>query len=191
MLLAGLVDGDVPNAFGSVIAGTPEAGRAAVDRYHADRFEQMKLYSLLQPDVVTAIVNRAHEFGMTVTGHVPTSLGIRRAVEAGMDHVAHMPVSGDPQSPETREVIEMLAKRHVVVDPTLPWNELLGRAPETPVEEIEPGLARLPAALIMNYRSVSNNVDAATARSRVVRTLVTVKALHAAGVPIVAGTDGA
>ena len=56
MLLAGLVDGDVPNAFGSVTAGTPDAGRAVVDRYHADRFEQMKLYSLLQPDVVTAIV---------------------------------------------------------------------------------------------------------------------------------------
>jgi len=191
LLLAGLVDGDTPNAFGSVTAGTPEAGRAVVDRYHADRFEQMKLYSLLQPDVVTAIVNRAHELGMTVTGHVPTSLGIQRAVEAGMDHVAHMPVSGDPQSPDTRAVIELLAKRHVVVDPTLPWNELLGRAPETPVEEIEPGLAKLPPALVMNYRSVTNNTDAATARSRTTRTLVTVKALHDAGVPIVAGTDGA
>jgi len=191
LLLAGLVDGDTPNAFGSVTAGTPEAGRAVVDRYHADRFEQMKLYSLLQPDVVTAIMNRAHELGMTVTGHVPTSLGIQRAVEAGMDHVAHMPVSGDPQSPDTRAVIELLAKRHVVVDPTLPWNELLGRAPETPVEEIEPGLAKLPPALVMNYRSVTNNTDAATARSRTTRTLVTVKALHDAGVPIVAGTDGA
>ena len=46
-----------------------------------NRFEQMKLYSLLQPDVVAAIVTRAHELGMTVTGHVPTALGIRRAVE--------------------------------------------------------------------------------------------------------------
>ena len=96
MLLAGLVDGDAPDAFGSVVAGTPEAARAVVDRYHADRFEQMKLYSLLQPPVVDAIIARAHEHGMTVTGHVPTALGIRRAVEAGMDHVAHMPVGGDP-----------------------------------------------------------------------------------------------
>ncbi len=103
-----------------------------MDRYHADRFEQMKLYSLLQPPVVDAIVARAHELGMTVTGHVPTALGIRRAVEAGMDHVAHMPVGGDPQAPATRETIELLAKRRVVVDPTLPWGELLGRAPETP-----------------------------------------------------------
>jgi imidazolonepropionase-like amidohydrolase len=191
MLLAGLVDGDMPNAFGSVTAGTPDAGRAVVDRYHADRFEQMKLYSLLQPDVVTAVVTRAHELGMTVTGHVPTALGIRRAIEAGMDHVAHMPVGGDPQSPETREVIDLLAKRRVVVDPTLPWGEVLGRAPETAVAEIEPGLALGPQALVMNYQSVTNNVDAATARSRVVRSLATLKALHDAGVPIVAGTDGA
>jgi imidazolonepropionase-like amidohydrolase len=191
MLLAGLVDGEAADAFGAVTAGTPEAGREIVDRYHADRFEQMKLYSLVQPDVVAAIVARAHEHGMTVTGHVPTALGIRRAIEAGMDHVAHMPVGGDLASPATREVIALLAQRQVVVDPTMPWGELLGRAPETPVEQIEPGLATGPPALVMNYRSVTNNVDAAGARSRVERQLATLKAVHAAGVPIVAGTDGA
>lgn len=191
VLLAGLVDGEAPNAFGQYTASTPDAGRALVDRYHADRFEQMKLYSLLQPPVVDAIVARAHELGMTVTGHVPTALGIRRAVEAGMDHVAHMPVGGDLQAPATRETIELLAKRRVVIDPTLPWGELLGRAPETQVDQIEPGLKSGPPALVMNYRSVTNQGDAAAAKARVDRQLATLKALHAAGVPIVAGTDGA
>ncbi len=191
MFLAGLVDGDAPDAFGAVTAGTPEAARAVVDRYHADRFEQMKLYSLVQPPVVDAIVARAHELGMTVTGHVPSALGIRRAVEAGMDHVAHMPVGGDPQAAATRETIELLAKKGVVVDPTMPWGELLGRASETPVEQIEPGLKNGPPALVMNYRGVTNAGDAAAARSRVERQLATFKAVHAAGVPVVAGTDGA
>jgi imidazolonepropionase-like amidohydrolase len=191
MLLAGLVDGDAPDAFGGVTAGTAEAARAVVDRYHADRFEQMKLYSLLQPPVVEAIVARAHEHGMTVTGHVPAALGIRRAVDAGMDHVAHMPVGGDAQSPATRETIARLVAKRVVIDPTLPWGELLGRAPETPVDRIEPGLESGPPALVMNYRSVTNMGDAAAARSRVERQLATFKALHDAGVPIVAGTDGA
>ena len=191
MVLAGLVDGDAPDAFGGVVAGTPESARAVVDRYHADRFEQMKLYSLLQPPVVEAIIARAHEHGMTVTGHVPTALGIRRAVEAGMDHVAHMPAGGDPQLAATREAIALLAARQVVVDPTLPWGELLGRASETPVAQIEPGLENGPPALVMNYRSVTNTGDAAAARSRVERQLATFKALHDAGVPIVAGTDGA
>ena len=150
----------------------------------------MKLYTVLQPDVVSAIITRAHELGMTVTGHIPTSLGLTKAVEAGMDHVAHLPINGDPQSPQTRATIEMLAKRKIVLDPTLPWNELLGHAPETPLESFEPGFAHAPPALLANYRSVKNATDAATAKRRVHESEVMVKALFDAGIPIVAGTDG-
>lgn len=191
MFLAGLVDGEAPEAYGAVVAANPEDGRTVVDRYHAAGFQQMKLYTLLQPDVVNAIISRAHALGMSVTGHIPTSLGVKRAVEAGMDHVAHMPVGGDPRSPEVREVVELLARRHTVVDPTLPWNELLGRAPTTPIDSFEPGIARAPQPLAFSYRSVTNDVDAATAMERLGRQQAIVKALHDAGVPIVAGTDGA
>jgi imidazolonepropionase-like amidohydrolase len=191
VLLAGLVDGDAGGAFGAVVAATPGQGRAVVDRYKAAGFDQMKLYTLLQPDVVSAITAHAHEVGMTVTGHVPTSLGLTRAVEAGMDHVAHLPVNGDPQSPQTRATIELLAKHKTVIDPTLPWNELLGHAPETSLDSFEPGFAHAPPALLQNYRSVTNNTDAATAKRRVRESETMVKALFDAGVPIVAGTDGA
>ena len=191
VLLAGLVDGDAAGAFGAVVAATPDQGRAVVDRYKAAGFNQMKLYSLLQPEVVTAITARAHELGMTVTGHVPTSLGLTRAVEAGMDHVAHLPINGDPQSPQTRAMIELLARHKTVIDPTLPWNELLGHAPETPLESFEPGFAHAPPALLANYRSVKNDTDAAAAKRRVRESETMVKALFDAGVPIVAGTDGA
>lgn len=190
VLLAGLVDGDDPGGFGNVIAGTPEQGRAIVERYNAAGFNQMKLYTVLQPEVAKAIIARAHELGMTVTGHIPTSLGLTKAVEAGMDHVAHLPINGDPQSPQTRATIEMLAKRKTVLDPTLPWNELLGHAPETPLESFEPGFAHAPPALLANYRSVKNATDAATAKRRVRESEMMVKALFDAGVPIVAGTDG-
>ena len=191
VLLAGLVDGDATGAFGALVAATPEQGRAIVDRYHAAGFNQIKLYSLLQPEVVAAITARAHGFGMTVTGHVPTALGLTRAVEAGMDHVAHLPISGDPQSPATRAIIDLLAKRRTVIDPTLPWNELLGHAPGTALESFEPGFAHAPPALLANYRSVRNDTDAATAKRRVRDSQAMVKTLFDAGVPIVAGTDGA
>jgi imidazolonepropionase-like amidohydrolase len=190
LLLAGLVDGAGDGGFGATIAATPQEGRAIVDRYHAARFEQLKLYSLLQADVVSAIVARSHELGMTVTGHVPTALGITRAVEAGMDHVAHMPINGDPSSPEVKALIALLARRQTVIDPTLPWNELLGHAPETAIERFEPGFPFAPPSLAMNYRSVTNATDAATARRRVTDAERMVKALFDAGVPIVAGTDG-
>jgi imidazolonepropionase-like amidohydrolase len=191
MLLAGLVDGDATGAFGATVAGTPDHGRIVVDHFKALGFDQMKLYSLLQPDVVSAITARAHQLGMSVTGHVPTALGLTKAVEAGMDHVAHLPLNGDQQSPQTRAIIELLAKHKTVIDPTLPWNELLGHAPETPLESFEPGFAHAPPALLANYRSVKNETDAATARRRVRDSETMVKALFDAGVPIVAGTDGA
>lgn len=191
LLLAGLVDGPGEGGFGATIAATPQEGRAVVERYHAARFEQMKLYSLLQPEVVSAIVSRAHELGMTVTGHVPTALGTGKAVEAGMDHVAHMPINGDPSSPEVRALIDLLAKRRTVIDPTLPWNELLGRASDTWIESFEPGFTSAPPALAANYRSVTNTTDAATAQRRVREGQRMVKALFDAGVPVVAGTDGA
>jgi imidazolonepropionase-like amidohydrolase len=191
VLLAGLVDGDASGAFGAVVAATPDEGRAVVDRYKKAGFDQMKLYGLLQPDVVSAIITRAHELGMSVTGHVPTALGLTKAVEAGMDQVAHLPISGDPSSPQTRATIDLLAKKKVVIDPTLPWTELLGHAPETPLESVEPGFAHAPPALLANYRSVKNDTDAATARRRVRDAEAMIKALFDAGVPIVAGTDGA
>jgi imidazolonepropionase-like amidohydrolase len=190
-LVAGLVDGAGPGGFGAITAATAAEGREIVNGYKAIGFEQIKLYSLLLPDVVSAITARAHQLGMSVTGHVPTALGLTKAVEAGMDHVAHLPINGDPRSPQTRAIIELLATHKTVIDPTLPWNELLGRAHETPLESFEPGFAHAPPALLANYRSVKNDTDAATARRRVRDSEAMVKALFDAGVPIVAGTDGA
>ena len=73
LLLAGLVDGDSAAGFGATVAATPDQARAVVDRYKAAGFNQIKLYSLLQPDVVAAITMRAHEVGMSVTGYVPSA----------------------------------------------------------------------------------------------------------------------
>ena len=43
-------------------AETPEEGRAVVDRYHAARFEQIKLYTFLKPEVIKAIADEAHSW---------------------------------------------------------------------------------------------------------------------------------
>ena len=190
LLLAGLVDGDDPRAFGKTTASTPKEGRQIVEAYHDAGFQQMKLYSRLEPDVVSAINRRAHELGMSVTGHIPSSLSLAQAMALGMDEVAHLPVRG-PDPSAVKQAVELLARRGTVVDPTVPWSELLGRAPETPLESFEPGIEKAPGPLALSYRSVRNETDAAAAETRMQSVLAIVKALHAAGVPIVAGTDGA
>jgi imidazolonepropionase-like amidohydrolase len=189
LLLAGLVDGSGDGAFGTVYADTPEQGRAVVDAYHAAGFQQMKLYTLIKPDVAGAIIRRAHERGMTVTGHVPRAMTLESYADSGADNVAHLPVRGDLASDGVRRQIAMLAAKHVVVDPTSSWNELLGRSRQTPLVSFQPGFDGAPWPLRASYGSVRNATDSTAARQSVRAQLAVVKAMHDAGVTIVAGTD--
>jgi imidazolonepropionase-like amidohydrolase len=189
LLLAGLVDGENEGAFGTVTAATAAQGVAAVERYHAAGFDQLKLYTWVAPDVVRAITQRAHALGMTVTGHLPRALSLEQALEAGMDQIAHMPISGAAGSAENRARIAALVAHGTVIDPTLSWGELLGRAPETPVATFQPGISGAPWPIAWAYGSVRNNTDSAAAAARLRQSLAALRALHDAGLPIVAGTD--
>ena len=189
LLLAGLVDGSGPDAFGAVYADTPDQGRAVVDAYHAAGFQQMKLYNLIKPNVAGAIIRRAHEVGMTVTGHVPFAMTLASMVDSGADNVAHLPVRGDTSSAVVKQQIQMLGAKHFVVDPTVSWNELLGHSRETPLTSFQPGFAEAPWPLRASYGSVRNLVDSAVASRALRSQLAVIKAMHDAGVRIVAGTD--
>ena len=188
--LAGLVDGPGDGGFGTVIASTPAEGRAIVDRYKGAGFSQMKLYSLVQPDVVEAITTRAHELKMPVTGHVPTALGLEKAVLAGMDQIAHLSVR-QPGTPDSDRVLALLAERKTVIDPTQAWGEMLGRPRDVRAETFEPGMANAPYPLAANYRSVLNNPRPTPAAQSAPRPPSMLKVLQDRGVPIVSGTDGA
>jgi imidazolonepropionase-like amidohydrolase len=190
LVLAGLIDGPGPNGFGNVIASTPDEGRKLVDFYHGWGFQQIKLYNSVTAPVAGAVIRRAHEVGMTVTGHIPTAMGLRAVVDSGMDNVAHLPFRGDESPNDLQEILRLLSSKRTVVDPTLAWNELLGRAPSTSASTFEPGIDDAALPLALNYASVRNNVDSAGASEARARGLAAFKALHDAGVPIVAGTDG-
>ena len=71
------------------------------------------------------------------------------------------------------------------------WGELLGRSAETAIASFEPGIDTVAAPLMLNYQTASSNRDEASAADRLRDRLALVKAVHDAGVPIVAGTDGA
>ena len=189
LLLAGLVDGSGADAFGTIYADTPEEGRAAVDAYEAAGFQQIKLYTLIKPDVAGAIIRRAHELGMTVTGHVPRAMTLASMVDSGADNVAHLPVRGDTTSEAFKAQVRMLADHRVVIDPTASWNELLGHANSTPLTRFQPGFSEVSWPLKASYGSIRNPGDSAAADRSLRASLAAIKALHDAGVRIVAGTD--
>jgi imidazolonepropionase-like amidohydrolase len=189
MLMAGLVDGSGADAFGTVYADTPEEGRAVVNAYEAAGFQQLKLYTLIKPDVAGAIIRRAHEIGMTVTGHVPRAMTLASMVDSGTDNVAHLPIRGDTASEAFKAQVRMLAEHHVVIDPTVSWNELLGHANSTPLTRFQPGFSQVSWPLRASYGSIRNPADSAAADRSLRASLAAIKALHDGGVRIVAGTD--
>jgi imidazolonepropionase-like amidohydrolase len=190
LLLAGLVDGPGPASFGAITAANPDEGRAVVRRYKAAGFQQMKLYSLLDRPTVAAVIEAAHSSGMTVTGHIPIGLTMREAIEMGMDHVAHLTVRDAPGSDALRDTIAFLKQHGTVIDPTVSWNELLGRSPQTPIASFQPGIERAAPALRRLIEGANGgNVTPEQARDRLSRSLQIIKALHDGGIPIVAGTD--
>ena len=190
LLLAGLVDGPGPASFGHITAATPDEGRAAVRKYKDAGFQQMKLYSLLDRPTAAAIIDAAHASGMTVTGHIPTGLTMREVVELGMDHIAHLTVRDTPGTDAMRSTIAFLKAHGTVIDPTISWNELLGRSAHTPIESFQPGFAHVAAPLQRLIAGANGgDVTPEQAHDRLARSLQIVKALHDGGIPIVAGTD--
>lgn len=190
LVAAGLVDGPGPGSFGHVTAANPEEGRYAVARYKAAGFQQMKLYSLLDRPTAQAVIDAAHAAGMTVTGHIPTGLSMRELVEMGLDNIAHLTVRDAPGSDALRDTIAFLKSHKTVIDPTLSWNELLGRSASTPIASFIPRVEHVaPPLRRMLDAANGGNVTPEQARDRLSRSLQIVKALHDAGVPIVPGTD--
>src|SRR5499427_5225898 len=108
LLLAGLVDGGGPNAFGTEYAATPDEARRAVAKYHDAGFQQIKIYSLVTAPIVEALSAEAHRVGMTVTGHVPNGMTIEQGVAAGMDQIAHLPIRVEASSDDVRRTIQSL-----------------------------------------------------------------------------------
>jgi imidazolonepropionase-like amidohydrolase len=194
LALAGLVDRSGTGTFGVNWADTPEQGRAQVARYKAAGFAQMKIYSRIQPDVLAAVAAEAHRLGITVTGHVPDGMTAIQGVEAGMDQINHFgPVYQEVRrAGDGRErVIQFFKDHHTVVDPTMAWGELLGRPMNVEIASFEPGFAKAPWTLTSVIGTAGTAASNAPQSGRLNDQFAVLRALYAAGIPIVAGTDKA
>jgi imidazolonepropionase-like amidohydrolase len=91
--LAAMIDGVPPNwPVGSLrIATTAEGGRQAVRDAAAEGYDFIKVYSSLDLDTFTAIVDEARKLNMRVVGHIPQrGKGLtEKFFQPGFDLVAH------------------------------------------------------------------------------------------------------
>jgi hypothetical protein len=201
---AGLIDGSGPI--------TPDEARAWVDKYKAAGARQIKIYSSVRPEIVKAITAEAHAQGLTVTGHVPDGMSAIEGVDDGMDQINHIqyltsyfshPVLGEDGKPDDsqppvleldsargKDLIATLQAHHTILDPTVALFETFTNT--VPLDQLEPGLNHVAPQL----RAVLDNPPATGARAMVAAgnwqvIMATLRTLHAAGIPMVAGTDQA
>lgn len=207
---AGIIDGPGPGALGAVLAETPEQAVQWVVRYKQAGARQIKLYSSLKPEIVQVITKAAHERGLTVTGHVPEGMTAIEAVHDGLDQINHIayevpyfshPVLGadgkpdrskppvlELDGPHSRDLLSTLKAHHTILDPTVVVYEMFLHT--QPFQQLEPGVSHVPAQL---REALDQPLPAGDRAALVAGRLQAMKAslreLHKAGIPIVAGTD--
>jgi Amidohydrolase family len=207
---AGVIDGSGPNSLGAVIADTPEQALQWVERYKAAGARQIKIYSSVKPAILKTITADAHARGLTVTGHIPIGMTAIEGVHNGMDQINHItfelpyfthPVLGadgkpdlskppvlELDGPRVKDLISTLQVHHTILDPTVALYETLLNT--KPLNQLEPGLDHVAPQLREALDSPPATGDkAAVADERWRAVKATLRALHAAGIPIVAGTD--
>jgi imidazolonepropionase-like amidohydrolase len=201
LVMAGVVDGSGPFSLGVIRVDTPEQAREQVQKYKAAGFQQIKIYSSVKPAILKIITAEAHRLGMTVTGHIPFGMNAIQGVEDGMDQINHVEYitplmvdsksqTIDPDAPNVKKIIKLLLDHHVVVDDTLALMEIILHPLDYPISGFEPGILKVAPELKEALETMGAAPAKAAQSAATFRAMeTTVRILHQAGVPIVAGTD--
>lgn len=199
VILAGFIEGPGKWAGPSeVIVHTEDEARTWVARYDSLGYRQIKLYNLVQQDIVPAIAEETHKRGMLLGGHVPRGLTTQTAVRLGFDEINHAAFLFStffqdslywPQmraystvasivaphmnidGPEVSAMIDLFKEHGTIIDGT--WNLFMS--------------SRRSAASANVGIPPASSTDLAQSDANYLRML---KRLYDAGLPIVAGTDG-
>lgn len=221
LVLAGLIDGPGPfQGPTNLLADTEEEAGKAIDFLVGRRYEGLKIYSSVKPELVPFLTKYAHEHGLRVSGHIPAGMRAENAVDAGYDEIQHvnmlmlnfMPDVTDTRTParftepakrgadldlesaEVRAFIEKLRAKAIVIDPTAAVFEGMFTAR---AGSLSPSYAmvadRFPPQVRRYLLTGGLPVPEGMDeryRRSFARMVELIGALHRAGVTIVAGTDG-
>ncbi len=210
-------------AQGSITVSNLEETLAAVRRIKAAGLTGVKFYTSMNPEWIAPAAAEAHRLGLNVHGHIPAGMRTLDAIHAGYDEITHIYFATMQAMPEevvaksnglmrllgpgkhfkdvdldgepTRTVIETMARRGTVVDPTLGVVERVVLAEAgTLGPSFSAYAGTLPAATERGLKSgglrLPDDISRGDVRASFAKLCQYVVKMRRAGVPIVAGTDG-
>lgn len=90
VILAGFLDGPGPYAGPTkALVDTEAEALEWIERYHGLGYEQVKVYSSLDPELLPAIAEAGRERDLRLSGHVPQGITASEAVALGFDELQH------------------------------------------------------------------------------------------------------
>lgn len=219
-----LVDGKGPyTAQVGTVVTSPDEAMIAIRAAKANGFTAIKFYGTYDPAWVQASAATGHSLGLHVHGHVPAGMRPSEAINAGYDELTHiyfammeaMPddvvttsngvnrfigtgryaKDVDLRAAPIRSLIDLMVRKHPVMDPTLCVTESL----YVPANgDLSPAYApfegTLPPTTERGFReggyAVPKDLTRTDFRKSQAKLIALVAAMHKAGVPVVAGTDG-
>jgi imidazolonepropionase-like amidohydrolase len=219
---SGFIEGKSPFSNNAgILVDSQDQALDAVRWYGARGYWQIKIYNSVHPDWVPAMAKEAHLLGMRVAGHIPAFATTDQMIEAGYDEITHIdkfmygwvlqpgedtrPISQrlvitrrlsdlDLQSAKVQHTINMMADRHLAIDPTLAIHEWLFLSRNG---QIPPGDVDYFDHMPIGWRRDALNAPIDTSapgddmvfRAVFEKMIATVRMLHDRGVFMVFGTD--
>jgi imidazolonepropionase-like amidohydrolase len=184
------------------IVATAAEGVAVVDEMKSTGYDFIKVYSELGQSAYDAIIDRSHQLGLRVDGHLPRSLPLEHGLH-GQDHIAHMEefvyFAKKFDADEIAEFTRLTRQAGIGVTPTLIVFKNVLRS----VSALDDFLAgddmryldpiTLDSCLPRNNSYLSEHFQAQKTRERLAQYYEFMKKLtlsfHNAGIPMTVGTD--
>jgi imidazolonepropionase-like amidohydrolase len=195
-------------------APTPEAAELRVRALAADGYDFLKIHPGIPLDAWNRMAEVAREVGISFSGHIPLDVGVDHAVATGISAIDHLDGFLERTRREDLRPDASPAERYAATDPER-LAALMGRLAEARIPQIPtqylwnhlngyvdpdsmlglPEFRYISAGQRMGYRNQANQrrenpliTPDSDAAHRVMRQDF-LRAAHAAGVPILMGTD--
>jgi imidazolonepropionase-like amidohydrolase len=201
-----ITDGNPPIFEGSRVVETQSQAEAAVKEDKEAGYIALKLLDRLSLDAYNSLVSYARAQGLPVVGHVPYSVGLRRAIAARQDSIEHLEGFWEALQPDESTastaswrtlvekadfsklppLVESIRSAGVWNCPTLVLNQVL---PDD--AEWQRRVALVPPAIGERYRRMYPqwNPDVALTLRAYQQSISMTRALHQGGARLLLGTD--